>query len=90
MVSPVPRPPLPDLLSHDGVRFILDRSIDAGTLTPELVAAIAAALHHTLPEGDLFVDANGELHTRSTAPGQHCMSLWYQAGLLAGIERSSL
>jgi hypothetical protein len=90
MVSPAPRPPLPAPLSHDGVAFILDQSVDSGTLTPEVVAAIAVALHHTLPGGDLFVDAAGQLHIRGTAPAAHSMSLWYHAGLLAGIERSSL
>lgn len=90
MTTPTLRPPLPAPLSHEGIAFVFDRTINSGTLSAEIISAIAAALHETLPPGDIFVDANGAVHIRGTAPHAHTVSLWYQAGLLAGIERSSL
>jgi hypothetical protein len=85
------RPPLPAPLTHDGIRFVLDRVSAQGTLSPQTLVAIAASLTLLLPDGDFHVDAQGQIQTR-TAAGSHGqpVSLWYQAGLLAGIERSSL
>jgi hypothetical protein len=85
------RPPLPASLSHEGIPFILDLSSATGEPSAETLAAIAASLTLMLPEGDLYVDANGQLHSRASAGASRSpVSLWYQAGLLSGIERSSL
>ena len=85
------RPPLPAPLSHEQVPFVLDLSNGMGVLSPQTVAAIAAALTALLPAGDLLVDQHGHLLSpHAEAPTGAASSLWYQAGLLAGIERSSL
>lgn len=68
----------------------MDPSISPSSISAEVVAAIAFALDQTLPLGDLFVAADGTLHTRNTSPQSPTSSLWYQAGLLAGVDRSSL
>jgi hypothetical protein len=88
-------PPLPPPLSHTGIAFIFDTNPACSKgeeLEPDKVLAlIAASLSTLLPEGDLVVNHNREVvslraggssDTSSLAP-----SLWYQAGLLAGIER---
>jgi hypothetical protein len=88
-------PPLPPPLSHTGIVFIFDKSgVSSKQGEPdsdEILALIAVGLTDLLPEGDLAVNHNGELvplgpngpsNTSSSSP-----TLWYQAGLLAGIER---
>jgi hypothetical protein len=87
-----PRPPLPSPLEHDQIKFIFDPSLASATPSGELIAAIALGLSMVLPpEGDLRVDASGAVHVvsnqnRTSQPP----SLWYQAGLLVGIERNQL
>jgi hypothetical protein len=87
------RPPLPVSLSHDGIQFVLDESIAStatGGISGRVLAAIASSLQTILPpEGDLFVDANGSISgtLKSNQPTQ-TLSLWYQVGLLEGVERS--
>lgn len=89
-------PPLPPTLSHSGITFIFDTSLAAsrpqGDLEPDkLLALIAASLTTLLPEGDLVVNQNGELVSLIAGGSSDAIrlapSLWYQAGLLAGIER---
>jgi hypothetical protein len=85
------RPPLPEPLTHEGIPFVLDVSNRGGEPSAETLAAIAASLTVMLPEGDLYVDAQGQLHSRTAAGAiRTSVSLWYQSGLLSGIERSSL
>jgi hypothetical protein len=85
------RPPLPAPLSHEGIPFVLDLSSAAAEPSAETLAAIAASLTLMLPEGDLYLDAHGQLHSQgSAATSSRPASLWFQAGLLSGIERSSL
>lgn len=88
MGDPILRPPLPPPLSHDGIVFTLDTSTPGSALSEQTVAAIAASLHALLPGGDFTVDASGLIITRHI--GALPVSLWHQAGLLEGIERSSL
>jgi hypothetical protein len=90
MTKLTPRPPLPSPLSHEGITFVLDRSLAGELPSSEVIAAIAVALHEMLPTGDIVVDADGVVHIQGVPAQQHPVSLWYQAGLLAGIERSSL
>lgn len=91
MNSPSLRPPLLPPLSHVGISFVFDRQAAPDSLAPETVAAIATALNAFLPEGDLSVDAHGNVRVLSATGGASSRpSLWYQAGLLAGVERSSL
>jgi hypothetical protein len=91
MSIPSLRPPLPPPLSHEGIRFVFDRASASDSLTPETIAAIATALNAVLPAGDLSVDAHGNLRVLGATGGADSRpSLWFQAGLLAGIERSSL
>ena len=86
------RPPLPPPLTHDGIRFILGHSSSSGSeLSPEILAAIGAALELMLPTGDLTIDSSGAIvQTHSHLNSQGIPSLWRQAGLLAGIDRSPL
>jgi hypothetical protein len=84
------RPPLPPPLTHDGIRFILasPRS-STSDLSPEIVAAIGAALELILPKGDLAVDSSGTIvQIQSRFNAGEIPSLWRQAGLLTGIDRS--
>jgi hypothetical protein len=86
------RPPLPPPLTHDGIRFILGHSSSSGSeLSPEILAAIGAALELVLPAGDLTVDSSGAIvQAQNHFNSQGIPSLWRQAGLLAGIDRSPL
>jgi len=87
------RPPLPSPLSHDGVTFVLDdTTLSAAGLANHVLVAIASALQAVLPAGDLTVDVNGVIIQGSTLtpPPYQALSLWYQAGLLDGVARSSL
>jgi hypothetical protein len=86
------RPPLPPPLTHDGIRFILDPASSSNSeLSPEIVAAIGASLELTLPSGDLTVDSSGAIvQVLGRFNSQDIPSLWRQAGLLAGINRSPL
>jgi hypothetical protein len=89
MSAPLLRPPLPPPLSHAGITFVFDAPNTAATLAPETVAAIATALSAILPAGDLVLDPLGNLSAVGThATSSAAASLWYQAGLLVGIERS--
>ena len=90
MATPNLRPPLPESLSHEGIAFVLDCGGSGGAPSPEVISAIAAALQEILPSGDLVVDGNGVVHIKGVAPHTQNISLWHYAGLLAGIERSSL
>lgn len=91
MSIPSLRTPLPPPLSHEGIRFVFDRASASDSLTPETIAAVATALNAVLPAGDLSVDARGNLRVLGATGGAEPRpSLWFQAGLLAGIERSSL
>jgi hypothetical protein len=85
-------PPLPPPLTHDGIRFILGQSSSSRSeLSPEILAAIGAALELVLPIGDLTVDSSGAIiQSQSRLNSQQTHSLWRQAGLLAGIDRSPL
>ena len=91
MNTPSLRPPLPPSLSHTGIRFLFDRQAHPHSLTPETIAAIATALSAMLPAGDLLVDTDGIMRVMGTPRDADTRpSLWYQVGLVAGIERSSL
>jgi hypothetical protein len=86
------RPPLPESLTHDGIEFIFDRSSltgNGGELDQDILALIAAGLQAILPEGDLIIDQGGQI-ARITNPDQpiQTASLWYQIGLIEGIDRS--
>lgn len=95
MSSAIIRPPLPPPLSHEGIRFVLDRNV-AGcssdrALPEEIIAIIAASLHELLPPGDLVVNERGQVApSKPNNITQRPVSLWHQAGLLAGIDRSPL
>jgi hypothetical protein len=86
------RVPLPPPLTHDGIRFILAPTASSNSeLHAEIVAAIGAALEMTLPTGDLTVDSSGAIvQIQSRFNSQDIPSLWRQAALLAGIDRSPL
>jgi|688.fasta_scaffold157169_3 hypothetical protein len=58
MASVELRPPLPPALPHKEVAFVLPRG---NLLSPELVAAIAAALAEALPNGDFVAHPDGSL-----------------------------
>jgi hypothetical protein len=86
------RPPLPSPLSHVDIPFVIDLgAVGAERLSDHLVVAIASCLQALLPEGDLSTDATGALvQHRTHTPYRDVPTLWHQAGLLEGIERSSL
>ena len=88
MSVPILRPPLPPPLSHDGILFTLDLGSLNAALSEETLVAIASSLQTLLPPGDFTVDAAGALLFRTT--NTPAVSLWRQAGLLEGIDRSSL
>lgn len=92
MSTPALRPPLPAPLSHDGIAFALDTgAAGSGRLSDQILVAIASSLQAILPAGDLTVDQNGAVVSlESAASSTWSASLWYQSGLLAGIERSRL
>lgn len=92
MSIPALRPPLPPPLSHDGITFTLDTGLAcASRVSHHTLVAIAAGLQAILPPGDLTVDHNGVVVPLSGAVGPtSAPSLWYQSGLLAGIERGCL
>lgn len=58
MASVELRPPLPSSLPHKDAPFVLPRG---GLLSPELVAAVAAALAESLPSGDFVAQPDGSL-----------------------------
>ena len=88
MISSSLRPPLPRPLSHDGIVFFLDQSACKLPLPDQVISAIAAALQEMLPGGDLRVDGSGELvPAEASGANRSAYSLWYHAGLLAGIDR---
>ena len=97
MKHPGPRPPLPPPLSHEGIRFftdIVDADLKAKQtrMSDDIIAAIAASLQTLLPAGDLSVNNIGEVvhqPSRTDYPSRES-SLWYQAGLIAGIERNPI
>lgn len=82
MDSSLLRPPLPEGLSHTDIRFISPAS---GALSESTLVAIATALNQLLPRGDFSVSADGVVTAVSEAVPP---SLWLQAGLVEGIERS--
>ncbi len=58
MASVELRPPLPPNLPHKDAPFVLPRG---GLPSPELLAAIAAALSESLPCGDFVAQPDGSL-----------------------------
>lgn len=82
MDSSLLRPPLPEGLTHRDIRFV---SPCSGALSESVLVAIATALHELLPPGDFSVTAEGDTRASSEAARP---SLWFNAGLLEGIERS--
>lgn len=86
------RPPLLPPLSHDNIPFILDTKVTKELHVPDhILVAIASGLEAILPPGDLRVDQNGVIvAVNSDTSTSSTTSMWYQVGLLEGIERSVL
>lgn len=82
------KPPLPPPLSHEGIQFIAP--IGVSELSPQLLAAIGTALQSLLPAGDFETAPDGRLSFSHNSHKAEPLSLWRQAGLLEGIERSTL
>jgi hypothetical protein len=88
------RPPLPPPLTHDNIRFVIhDSSASNKPIDAEIVAVIGAALQSVLPSGDLAVASDGSIiqafnSQEEIQNSSRNASLWYQAGLIAGIDRS--
>lgn len=89
MSAPILRPPLPPPLTHEGIRFVLDQSVASEPLPNEILIAIATSLQSLLPVGDLRSNERGELCAVQGA-SEPVPSLWYQSGLLIGVDRNPL
>lgn len=76
------RPPLPPGLPHQEVPFIVP--IIAGCISPETLAAIAAALGEVLPPGDFCARGDGSLYFEQLS------SAWMQCGRDEALDRSPL